>query len=522
MSRAAHARTALAIDTRIGARSSRGGRPWRATRQAFCTCTSMASRTSRATSRSSATAITSVFKFAERGSTLYEPTSAVRPSTTTLFACSASGPLRPRPPLGRGPLLGVQVRRARVDVVRADERGAAVDDDALRVQRVGALVLAHVDAGADQAVAVLDVAGVREHAVDRAQRVRHDQHVDALAQLLQQEVDELALRHEVRRLDDDRLLRLPQRVDDAVAHLRAPAGGGVEKAHAGDVLPLRRPVAAGVELEEAVADERAGGIVEVLPGVALLRRGDVRPKVGDALAVPERLEVPLGLGGGRAVDVDVAVDEVPLVEAEIRLGQVAPAGDVALPVEDDELLVHAPEDPARMAQRERMVDAYLHAFVAEVAENGAGDVLEIGVDDETHAADAAAAGVAQELECGQGDAVVAGQKVDGVDPAPSLLDDVGARLRGLARIVEDADGVSARAGRESRDDQERQAARAHVRLSIASIAPSPLWPPTTSSRKRRRASPRRAGRDSLPSRHSPPSTMGLVPLHKETPCRPRM
>jgi hypothetical protein len=106
-----------------------------------------------------------------------------------------------------------------------------------------------------------------------------------------------------------------------------------------------------------------------------------------------------------------------------------------------------------MAQRERVVDAHLHAFIAEVAENRAGDVLEIGIDDEAHAADAAAAGVAQELERGQGDAVVAGQEIDGVNLAAGLLDEVDSRLRGLARVVENADGVSARAGRESRDGQ---------------------------------------------------------------------
>ena len=106
-----------------------------------------------------------------------------------------------------------------------------------------------------------------------------------------------------------------------------------------------------------------------------------------------------------------------------------------------------------MAQRDRVVDAHLHAFVAEIPEDGTRDVLEVRVDDEPHAPDTAAARVAQQRERGEGDAVVAGQEVDGVDLAAGLLDDVDARLRRLARVVEDAQDVSAPLGRQAGDDE---------------------------------------------------------------------
>src|SRR5438552_1965026 len=76
--------------------TSRGARPSISTRQALRTCTSMDCSRSRAVSGSSAMHITSVLRFCDRGSTLYEPTRTILPSMTMLFACSESGPLNSR------------------------------------------------------------------------------------------------------------------------------------------------------------------------------------------------------------------------------------------------------------------------------------------------------------------------------------------------------------------------------------------------------------------------------------------
>jgi hypothetical protein len=63
----------------------------------------------------------------------------------------------------------VQVLRSRIDVVGADHRDASIHDDALGVQDVRTFVLAHVDAGAYEPAPVLQVRGLREQAVGRAE-----------------------------------------------------------------------------------------------------------------------------------------------------------------------------------------------------------------------------------------------------------------------------------------------------------------------------------------------------------------
>ena len=154
--------------------------------------------------------------------------------------------------------------------------------------------------------------------------------------------------------------------------------------------------------------------------------------------------MPVGVGGGRAVDVDVAVAIVHLTRhSEVRLGQIATASDVALPIDDDHLLVHAVQHPARMSQVERVVGADVHAFVAQIGEHILRDATEAAIDDHAHVADAAATPVTKELQHGQRDAVVARHEVEQRDLLLGLPDQIDARLRRLAIVIEDADDVRA-------------------------------------------------------------------------------
>ena len=70
-----------------------------------------------------------------------------------------------------------------------------------------------------------------------------------------------------------------------------------------------------------------------------------------------------------------------------------------------------------------MIDADLDAFIAQMREHGARDVLEVRVDDQPHVADAAPFRIAQQRQRGDGDAVVMCKKVDSSDLFLGLLDE---------------------------------------------------------------------------------------------------
>src|SRR5207248_4965801 len=85
-----------------------------------------------------------------------------------------------------------------------------------------------------------------------------------------------------------------------------------------------------------------------------------------------------------------------------------------------------------------------HAFIAQMGEHGARDVLKIRIDDQTYVADAAAPRVTEQRKGGDGDAVVVGEEVDGIDLIPRLLDEIDTRLRGIAIVVENAKDIGVR------------------------------------------------------------------------------
>src|SRR4051794_22726836 len=152
----------------------------------------------------------------------------------------------------------------------------------------------------------------------------------------------------------------------------------------------------------------------------------------------------LRLGCRGTVDVDVAIDEVSVVQSEILLGEIPSACDVTLAVDDHDLLVHSMKEPARMPERQGVIDADLDTFIAQMGEHGAWDVLKIRVDDQPHVADAAPLRIAQQRQRRDRDPVVVREKVDRGDLLLRLLDDVDARLRGFAVIVENTKNVSVR------------------------------------------------------------------------------
>ena len=70
---------------------------------------------------------------------------------------------------------------------------------------------------------------------------------------------------------------------------------------------------------------------------------------GDFVAVPEAVEVSPRLLGHLAAKYGVAIDEVDLRQAEMRVEHVAAAHDQLFAVDDQRFVVHAVVDPQRMA-----------------------------------------------------------------------------------------------------------------------------------------------------------------------------
>ena len=103
-----------------------------------------------------------------------------------------------------------------------------------------------------------------------------------------------------------------------------------------------------------------------------------------------------------------------------------------------------------------MIGANLDSLVPQVRQHRLGDAMEAAVDDGADVAHTAAPRVAEQPQHGQGDSVVARQKVEHRHPRLGLPDDVGAGLHGLAIVVEDANDVR-RSGRG--EEQEKKGNR---------------------------------------------------------------
>src|SRR5205823_13498487 len=80
----------------------------------------------------------------------------------------------------------------------------------------------------------------------------------------------------------------------------------------------------------------------------------------DPHSFPTRRSSDLCIARRGSFDIHIAVDEVALRQSEVRLGEIATAGDVARAVDDHELLVHPMKDPTRMPQCKRVINANLY------------------------------------------------------------------------------------------------------------------------------------------------------------------
>lgn len=99
-----------------------------------------------------------------------------------------------------------------------------------------------------------------------------------------------------------------------------------------------------------------------------------------------------------------------------------------------------------MSERQGMVDLHAHSLFAEMREHGLRDVLKVRVDDQPDFTDAAPPGTAKQSERRQRHSVVPGKKIDGVDLAPRLLNEIDAHLGSFGSVVEDAHHVRLRRG----------------------------------------------------------------------------
>ena len=140
--------------------------------------------------------------------------------------------------------------------------------------------------------------------------------------------------------------------------------------------------------------------------MAELRPRDVYGQVGDVFARPQILEVAVRFDRRRSFDIHIAIDVFRLPHFEIRGGEIASAGDVSLAVDNDEFLMHPLEEPKRMMQRHRMIDANLHALGAQLREYRFRDVKKIRIDDEPHTGHASPARLAQQSESRERHAIV--------------------------------------------------------------------------------------------------------------------
>ena len=131
--------------------------------------------------------------------------------------------------VGHAHHFSIEILRARIDVIGPDQNDPAVNDQALGVQRVGALELADIDPRPRHAHPILEISRLRQDSIRRTQRIRDDEHGDALADFARQQIQERFRRDEIRRFDDDRFLRSCKDVHQARLRLG-------EEVHRGDIL----------------------------------------------------------------------------------------------------------------------------------------------------------------------------------------------------------------------------------------------------------------------------------------------
>ena len=281
--------------------------------------------------------------------------------------------------------LGVQPRRARVHVHRADHGDAAVDHQRLAVQAGvrGAVVaepglrlaelpaqLVQLDAVLQQRHAVARIADVHRRRIGAGEGVGQHAQRDAVRVQLAHHGHAARTGHEVGR-DHDHLAAGPAGQADQVvgqrllgAGRRVAAGRGVadlargvdQQAHR---RPLERRQAAGLEVGgPGVADQV---VAHLLGHRRIERRGARRrrdPRAGERLhRVGERV-VPVAVERGRqrahhrAGSQHIEVDEVARRAAqEVGVAEVAAAGDRDRVVGHQHLAVHAAVDARQLGER---------------------------------------------------------------------------------------------------------------------------------------------------------------------------
>ena len=188
-----------------------------------------------------------------------------------------------------------------------------------------------------------------------------------------------------------------------------------------------------------------------------LRRRRPRPGRAYLAARPEGEEVAAGLGGGVPLDQEIAVDivlraDLP-AEAEVGALDVAPAGEQGAAVGDGELVVHPAGDPERLVEPEGVVLADRDPLGQQVGLDGARNPVPLGVDEQLDA-EAAAGGIAQQPEAGQGERIVADDERRGEDLLPRREHHLHPRLRRLTVGREDAHPVGEGGGGEEEHERE--------------------------------------------------------------------
>jgi hypothetical protein len=247
--------------------------------------------------------------------------------------------------------------------------------------------------------------------------------------------------------DDGGLPGGAEQVAQLGAHLGRPVPGihGIVEEADGTGLGERRGYASGIVPRLLDPGVEPGLVaVEEPRRLADLFRRRPRSRRTHGAARPEGEEVASGLGGGVPLDQEIAVDVVlrPDLPAESEIGalQVAPAGEQDAAVGDGQLVVHPAGDPERLVEAEGVVLADRDPLGQQVGLDGARNPVPLGVDEQLDA-DAAAGGVAQQPEAGEGERVVANDERRGEDLLPRREHHLHPRLRRLPVGREEAHPV---------------------------------------------------------------------------------
>ena len=167
--------------------------------------------------------------------------------------------------------------------------------------------------------------------------------------------------------------------------------------------------------------------------------------------LPQRREIAPCVGGAFPPHVDVPVQVVSLLlEAEVRVLDVAAAGDHVLSVDHHQLVVHPPRPPEGFEQAEAVVELDLHALVHQVSDDRPRDLVPLGVDDQPDL-HSAPRGLTQQVEAGQPAVVVVVDEVGGVDRGCRVPHEIDPGLGRIAVGFQDPDlfGPGRRGGEQS-------------------------------------------------------------------------